>query len=370
MTSPDVADLLAPQSEEQIEADQLAMLSANGFPTMSWSTVSVPKGLLKAGVRTQAKAFAMVPVIVRGGYAKTAKGGWLTLQGVSQFNEPRRPAVTCQRTLRITDAGGGPYDPIEVGQLVAKAANGLLYRNVTAGAVEASSFDDITFEAESTGSKYNAATSGWELVTPLPGTTIGEPGGVPAIVRQGVDEERDEDYAPRLPQKWFLLGAEKTEDAWLSLAKRASDEVTRVKVLWHTPVPGTATIVIAGPGGAVSPAVVTAVDEYLQARRGLCVALVVQSATNYTIALTGSAHILAAEISGVQAAAEIELDALAANAAIGGKVSRERIIEKLLAEATDDEDNDLTLTTPAADVTLGNTEVPVFDYSGLSWVPV
>lgn len=102
-----------------------------------------------------------------------------------------------------------------------------------------------------------------------------------------------------------------------------------------------------------------------------CVDVFVVSAKFKAISLVGTVTAVSTERVAAQAAANAALSALAASTVIGGgttaKISREKIIEKIMRQLTDDDRNDLSLTTPAADVSLSADQVPVFDVSGLTW---
>lgn len=370
MTSPTVDELLTPVTEESLESTQLGVLAAAEFPVTSWASTSVPVGLMKADVRAMTGLAAEIPTTVKGGYVKTAAKEWLTLVGDDFYDEDRVAAVFTQRKIRITDTGGAPYTR-NPGDLWIESSAGLKYKNIDAGTVPASGFYDFTFQAESPGDAYNASSSSWTLLTPLPGTSVDDPGGTPVYVVQGADEETDDSYKGRLRGKWAGLGGGANDDVYLGWAKKASAQVTRAIVLRHYPLPGQVTVYIAGSGGTpLDAGVVAAVLAYITPRAPNCVDVFVVAATVLSIGLAGTINVVATERAAAQAAAELALANYAKQAKIGGLVSREKIIEKIMSGTSDDDRNDMTLSFPTGDLVLTSVEVPFFVVGGLTWVEV
>jgi uncharacterized phage protein gp47/JayE len=370
MTVPNVADLLLTMSEDEVEQDQLDVIADAEFPVTSFGPTSVATTLVKADARTLKKVIDEVPSIVRGGFRKTATGLWLDLVADSEHDEARKPAVKTQRTLRITDAASVGPITLTARTHWARMLNGLRFVNITAPTIPLDGNANVTFEAEVAGPEYNDATSAWELVTPIPGTTIADPPGGLALTQQGTEAETDDEFNERLNEQWSTIGTGGNDDFYSYWAKTAHAEVKRVKVLAHTPGPGDVTVLIAGDSGALSGGVVTAVQADIAPRAPNIANVIVASVVNVTVVVTGTVYALASEAAAAQAAFETALGVAQRAMRIGGQVVRERIIEKIMAQLTDDDRNDVDLLLPAGDTSIAYNEVPVFDITGLDWEQV
>ena len=127
---------------------------------------------------------------------------------------------------------------------------------------------------------------------------------------------------------------------------------------------GTVAIYVAGSAGAVSAGALSDVQDYIDARRPQCVVPTVTNASQVTIALTGVVKVKAAQKTTAQAASAVALSALFAAIPIGGIVYRAPI-EKAILDANIGVVN--VALNNVAEQTLGPSEVPVVDVSGLTW---
>jgi baseplate J-like protein len=393
MTAPSLDSLLKVATEEEVVGDELSVLKASPTPFQveSWAITSVPRVLLNAFARALVKLYALIPKIAAGGFVKLAKGDWLTLLSSQNYNEERDLAGFCVRKVRVTDAGGGPVT-IAADQLVVKTSTGLVFTSrlnddgVTEPTVPASGYVDVNMLATSAGSAYNGSSGGWEQVTAIPGLTFADaPAGVTV---PGTDEEDDESLANEDAAKFSRIGAGHNDDAYFDDATHTPgvlNEVSRVLVQRHTPQPGDVTLIIAGPtsagvdgADALASDVVDAVQDYIypadrKGRAPTNIDVFVRSAKIKVIPITGTVNAIATEKAYAKALAETALNVWATKAPIASgssTISREKLIGKIMAGLSDEEGNDSTIVTPAADVTLAIGEIPVFDFSGLVWVDV
>lgn len=388
MTAPSLETLLAVATEEDVVADELAVLQATPTPfdVTSWAITSVPRVLLAAFARAAQKLYALIPKIAAGGYVKLAKGDWLTLLSSENFNEERDTATFAERVIRVTDAGGAPVS-FPAGALVMETSTKLLFTSKlnpdgSTPALAASSYVDVYFTAAAAGTAYNGAAGTWRQVTAIPGLTFADaPAGVTV---PGTEDEPDESLANDDAAKWSTLGSGANDAAHIYNAKHApgldGDEVTRVKVRRHTPLPGQVTLIVAGPtssgadgADALASDIVDAIQEYIDPPSHLgkaptAVDVFIESAKVKVITITGTVTAISTEKAYAQALAETALNAWAAAAPLGAKISREKLIGKIMAGLSDEDGNDATITTPAADVVLAANEVPVFNFVGLTWV--
>ena len=118
----------------------------------------------------------------------------------------------------------------------------------------------------------------------------------------------------------------------------------------------------------------------MQPRVPLTTSCVTASAKSVTVKVAGTVYVRSGLRTQAQAAAEAALAEYIAAVPIGGEkvggagvVSRE-VLAACIARGSPtnrvDGVVDLSLTTPAADVALGATEVPILDVGGLAWTEV
>lgn len=381
-------DLLNAETEETLYTTQLALLEAKSFPVTSWQTTAVPRVMANANARVGSKLAVDIPKIAAGFLLAKSSGAWLDLLVESNYGGLARDAATyTERVFVLADVGGvGPL-PVTAGQLVVVDSTGTKRLSNIAGAViPAGGSVEVTFRAEAGGEGY-AGTSTWSFETSLPGVSISEG----AITKVGANEESDASLKQRATDKWSSLGAGANDSAYRYHAKQAlvgtsfAGQVTRVKVREAYPNPGQVTIYIASDstsgtdGAEVFPSgpstLLETVQNYIDPASKLgvapnCVDAIVTSAKWKKIALVGTVNALAAEKTAAEANAVAALAAYGSATAIGGTVVFEKVIEKIMRQLTDDDRNNLTLTSPAADVVLAADEVPYFDFTGLAWVAV
>ncbi len=185
---PTLAELLNPRTQDQREAQLLALLNSVGFPVSDWYVGSVGRTIQKMVAFGLVDLDALIPQIAAGGFlGPFTVGGktypsrpWLELLAKELFGVQFAPATyTRQRCSLWCDPGAGPYVIGSIGQLTAISRFGRRYTNTTLGTVVAGVDGDPTttpfeFQAESPGSVYNGDITGTivELVTPLPGLHI------------------------------------------------------------------------------------------------------------------------------------------------------------------------------------------------------
>jgi phage-related baseplate assembly protein len=184
----------------------------------------------------------------------------------------------------------------------------------------------------------------------------------------------------RCRKKWASLAIGRTNAGFEYWALEASDQVTRAFARQSATVPGHVELFLAGASGGVSAAIVAIVDAYVQPRVPLTTSCVTASAKTVTVALAGTVYVHSGLRTQAQAAAEAALAEYIAAVPIGGEkvgssgvVSRE-VLAACIARGSPanrvDGVVDLALTTPATDVALGATEVPILDVSNLTWTEV
>jgi uncharacterized phage protein gp47/JayE len=332
-------DLLAPDEEDDVLTFFLTQLAAEGFPVTDWETGGVGYTLARVDARSMADALQTVRAIAKGGLVGLAEGAWFTLLAASHYGLTRNAAVFAEAKVRLTRSVAGGPTVIAAGQLWITTTDGRRYNNTTGGTLGAVVNDtlDLTFKAESPGIDYNLVLSPptpLAFVTPLVGVavavqeTAASSGTCMSVA--GTNEETDAQLRQRCLTRWATLGAEKTRDAYVYLARnaaRASGEaitaITKVLVDDTNPDgPGTVRIYLAGAAGGTGGADLSDANTYLQDRKGLCAVLAVQGATNDTVTITATVKCKAANVTAAKVALQAALQAYKEGLEIGdGAVS-------------------------------------------------
>lgn len=363
-----LSDLMKVLSKDDVLTSFISLLRLGGFPVASWHSGSLQKHTAETESSLLADLTEAVRNSTKGGFIKLAAeidDAWVDLCAENVFAETRKAAVYTQGSVRLTDAGGsGPHTISPGGFWVANEDRSLRFvtTNATNETLPMGGTLTLTFQAESPGANYNVGNGALvEALTPLPGVTVEniDPGTGTWITQQGTDAESNEALVQRCLDKWSTIGSGSDEAAYRYYATSASNEITRAKV--YSPGAGSVRVVVGGASGPVSSTALAAAVALIESKRPLGVPDVVTSnAIARAQTITGVLYVdsgrdLASTLSAAQAA----VDARARLTAIGGKVSRERIIRELMVDGV----NDLTLSAPADDLQLALDEVWVPSYA-------
>lgn len=357
-----LSDLLKTLTKDDVLSTLLGFLKLVGFQVTAWQPGSVGRHLIEKFSELGADWTAIVRDTAAGGFLEIAKKDWLTKYAASAYGLTRNNAVFAQGSIVFTDTGGAPLT-WSAGQLIAESTTGKRFVNTTGGTLNAGSTLTLSFKAESPGSAYNVSNGTiTRLVTPIAGVTLSNPaisGTDVWFTTSGTDVESDDSLRERCRTQWGALGSGANRDAYIYWARKGSTEVTRVHVQEHYPTDGKVGVFVAGASGVLPTSAVTAVSTYVQARRPLCVTVAVTNATALAVALVGAiTYRSTVALATVQAAvAEAVLTLSKTKSLGGGYVYRSEIIAAI--KNVDGVIN-VSLTTPAADVALGLSEVPSF----------
>lgn len=360
------SDLLRVPTKDELLDKFVAILRIAGFPTASWDSFSFQRYTTETESDLLSDLAAGIQAVAKGGlirYAAEVDDAWVDV-AAEWFAETRKPAVFTQGTIRLTDAAASGPHTINPGSFwVANGDRSLRFVSTNASPVVISlgSFADITFQAESPGSAFNVGNDTLtEILTPLPGLTATnrDPGTGTWITQQGTDVESNSALVARCLDKWSTLGSGSDDGAYRYNASSAAAEITRVKV--YSPGGGAVRIVVAGANGPVSAAALAAAQTLIAAKRPIGVPdVVVSNAVARVLNVAGTLYAAnGKDLTALTASAQAAVDALARTYAIGGRISRERIIRALLVDGLED----LELATPG-DTVLGIDEVFVPTYS-------
>lgn len=360
------SDLIRVPTKDEMLDTFVALLRLAGFPVAAWQSDSFQRYTTETESDLLSDLSSGIQAVAKAGFIKYAAevdDAWVDV-AAEWFDETRKPAVFTRGTIRITDAASsGPHTVNPGAFWVANGDRSLRFvsANTSPVVIPLGSFADITFQAESPGSAYNVANDTLtEILTPPPGVTATnrDPGTGTWITQQGTDTEANAALVQRCLDKWSTLGSGSDDGAYRYHATTAAAEITRVKV--YSPGAGAVRIIVAGASGPVSAAALAAAQSVIATKRPIGVPdVVVSNAVARVLNVSGTLFAESGkDLAALTASAQAAVDALARSYAIGGRVSRERIIRALLVDGLED----LELTSPG-DTTLGIDEVFVPTYS-------
>ena len=360
---PSLSDLIKTPTADEWVGRFTGFLRLAGFPVGAWQPLSFKRFTVETESSLLAELGTIIADIAKGGFARLAKGGWLDLVAENVFSDARKPALNTTGEVVLTDVAG--VGPLTIGigttwfgntsKALRYVVTGLPYGT----SVPLSGTLRVVVRAELAGAAYNVGNNAiTEFVTSLPGLAVSNPPiGTTGtwILTQGVDVEKDEILAGRLLDKWALLGTGSNDGAYRYHAASASPEVTRVRV-W-SPGAGSVRVAVAGPSGPVSSAALTLVQTKIAEKRPLGVPDVTgANASVLTQPIVGTLHLAKGQDPATRlAAAQAAVDAYARVHPIGAKLSRERVLKDLFVDGVED----LTITSPAADVVLTDAQIYV-----------
>lgn len=354
-----LAEIRTVQTEAEALADLLVDLAAEGVSYTGWQYTAIQSALTRIAARSDAAAQAIRLSVVNGGFPNTAIGAWLDATIAGFFNLTRTPAVKTIGVFRVTDAASvGPLTTKGVGEVrVTYGDPAIVFANREAFSVALSGYTDVSFVAEVAGTSGNIPNSSTlGFVTAIPGFTVTNPAvGATGtwITTAGAASESDAAYLRRALSRWSSLGAGGNAEAQAYLCTVADSALTLVGVNDANPNgAGSVDVYLATATGTASGGQVTTAQTYLRLRKASGTGeLRCFAAPTYTNAVTATLY-----SDGTRISTDIEDDADAAmalyaseQAALGGYIYRAELTQRLMGISGV---VNLTLTTPAADVTL------------------
>jgi phage-related baseplate assembly protein len=232
---------------------------------------------------------------------------------------------------------------------------------------------NVVIQATSVGAAYNVAPGSINFFSRgvLPGVTVTNP--VDWLTRYasgqaGTNEETDDQLRDRDRSKWGTLGTGSPERAYRYWAQTASQSVKKVAVFTNLDIfdSGRVDVFIAGNSGAVGPAVVAAVQNYIAPQQvgGSLIPetakCVVSSAVQVNVNVTATIFVQAA-YNTATFAAQIDDALLTYFQAldIGAFISTDRVAQVMLSPAglSPGVILDATVTSPLTNVQLAYNEV-------------
>lgn len=366
------SDLWKPLSRADVEAELLTIAASLGLPTTAWQAGGVGRTILAVVAQKISDLTQVATVFARSGFLELAEGEWLTLGAYYGRGVERVGAAAASGTLTLTNASAvelGPYAPGDLH--FAHASTGKTYTNLASVTIAASTTTDIDIVADEAGTVGNAGPGAITvMVTPVLGVTCSN-----GATLFGSDEETDAALRIRSRAALGALSPDGPPAAYDYVARSAKRTdgtaigVNRTRITTD-PATGAVSLVVAGPSGPVDPTDVTRIDDLVQLQAvPLAVTATTASATEQAVAVNATVYVYTtANLTEAEAEA-LERARLAAyfqtlpiGGDSGGKVYRDQVIAELARAFAGI--YHVTVTTPAADVTLAAGEVATFDDGG------
>jgi phage-related baseplate assembly protein len=376
-----LSSLVKKLTVDEAAATILAIAVTIGFPATAFQPGGVAAKLLKVAAQVYAFATQVWYVIAAGGFLDYSEGNWLTLLAFQVYRVPRIEATFAPGEITLTNTSDEQFIFRPNDLILGHATSKKRYYNTEGGTLEPAGDpgggDVLTLDirAFESGPGSNAIAGAITvMVTSFLGVTCTNAAGL-----VGQSEETDPDLRQRCRDKLGSLSPNGPKRAYHYFAKSAvradgsSCGVTRVRI----PLPpgdGTLDVIVASESGAVPGTVgdettdLGIVNRDIQAyATPIGVTPTVLSATNHVINIAADIYVdVEANLTDaeVQAGADTRMQAyfrtlpIAGQIVGTGKVFKNGIegeIKASLATGVITVD----VTTPAADVTIAGTGVPV-----------
>lgn len=295
---------------------------------------------------------------IKAGFLTTAEGDWKTVVADEQYNVPRVEATYATPTVTLTNTGDNYYDIDEDGDLLVKcSSSGKTFHNTSTGVLSAGATVTFDLIADEAGSDSSVAVDDIdEIVTTLLDVEV-----VSSTAATASDQESDDALEERCLDSLGALSPAGPADAYEAVALNSELtgvlDVARARSVDDSDT-GDVMLYVATSSGAVAGASLTAVQDAIEEwATPNCITPTAVNASAQTIAIT-------ADIEGDDIPADaqdlVEASILAEFAAYlisdgTDIVARSWIVAKIHAAVPLLR---VTLTLPAADVTLSVGAVP------------
>jgi len=368
------------QTSLEVLEDTTAALAAEGVIVTGFSPTSAPRGLISLDARARAAEQAIRAEVVQAGFLVNVEARdpeWIDRMLEGFFQTTRLRATYAEHVFVLTNQSttGGPY-VIAPGQLEASTVDGVKFRNITGGTLNAGIGQTIVleFRAVVAGLSGNIAPGEIFALTTgaIPGVDIANE--VDSITKAARDDETNRQYTDRAIARWGTLAAGGHPLAVEYIILSSVDTITKVGIQDDNPFgPGTVGVYLANAAGPATNHERVAAEGSFSPKeplgsRGLWSYLAATAATvNVTATLTsdGTNPNLAADattaLQSLQAQWPMKAGVVLDTVLIGG------ILRGLASEQYNLAGfrgcTDVDMSSPSADVVLGVSQVLVFNIS-------
>jgi hypothetical protein len=389
VTITSITELVTARTADQITTEELAALTASGFPVDAWQSGGAARSLLRADALALATAEGIVAKLAKGAYGSTAADageGWLDLFMQSRFSLDRIEATYAVGQVVLTvPSGAGPFSVPAGGLLVTDGT--LRWRSTETITTNVTSAAPVTFSvrAELSGIGGNAANGTvTRIISPaLPGATCNNPviGATSTWLElAAIDREGDVAYLARGRARWATLGSGFTEAAAAYWCRSATIDGTPTganagctRIAFGPPAgDGSYTVYVASATTTLPGPAVVAVQAELDLRKPITDTPTVVAATVTTITVSGTVAFrggfnTSANQILVAAAIRAFVDALDIGAGDGSVFVDSAGIAAAIYMAVPGGVADVDLTAPTTDTTITAGRVAVADTAGLTF---
>jgi hypothetical protein len=343
-------DLLNPDDADEALQALLTQMRDGGVPVSDWQEGAELLTLAEKTSSGLADLGATLPVLAKSGLLELCDDlAWATLLAKSAYGVDANAATFAVLHTRLSNATGSPYN-ITAGQLwvVTDPGDGRRWNSANAGTVTlpAGGTLDLDFRAEQAGALFNVLFSApptLKLATALPGVTLAVLECVDAdlnplgtyMTTAGAEAESLPQLKERCRTRWASLAFGGPAVSYVQWARDAAAAVKRVWIRDDNPDgPGTARVYVAGDGGAVGGADVTAVNAVIQARKPPTAIITVDNVSEDVVTLAATVECptglrTAARTQIYQALVAYQQDLAISNGAGKGKLLWSRVFEIL-----------------------------------------
>jgi uncharacterized phage protein gp47/JayE len=277
--------LIGAKSVTELVEQAFERLRDAGSAITNLNVGGVARTLIELAAQAVADLYDLLAAVVAQGYVQSATGAWLDAKA-EDLGLARLKARQTIGWVRFYRTIAEENVPIPVGVVVSTRVSSLgevLRFTVSAPAILQAGQTSVSVEvtAERPGSRYNVAPGMiTELVTHVEGVE-GVVNDVPEgastwIIQEGTDDETDTALRERCILRWYELTRGATRDAYVAWAMSVPG-VADVAVDDRFPRgDGTVDVIITGPSGMPSEALIASVQSYVDARRPICADVLVR----------------------------------------------------------------------------------------------
>ncbi len=360
----DLAYLLVPKTEAEIEQTFLDLLASSGLPATAWQPGSTIRTWIGILAEVLSDAWFSVAQIANGVVLGTSRGSWLINLAKSQWDEQKTNATFTVGTLVLVDHGAGPHT-ITSGVHLFSTPTGVQFRAASSGTLNLNGTLEVTIQATRPGAASNVPNDSiTTVVTSLPTVTCSNPpiGSTGTwITSLGADQMSDTTLQAVCAAKWATLATGSPDAAYLYWALTTTG-VSRAKVDSMAPDGPSTVRVYVDNALSVATLQATLNGKVPAGSRATAVAATAQTVTIPGTVTVQASHRVQAEIDVVA-----NLTALANSTDIGATIYAAEIVEQVMRPEGVVNFVLSGAWTGTPDLALGSSSYPQFTLA-LTWV--
>jgi uncharacterized phage protein gp47/JayE len=302
--------LIGAKAYEELVTEAFERLRASGSRITNLNVGGVARTLIELCAQGLSDAYGLLLQIAPQGFAVFATGAWLRLHA-QQSGVEWRPATRARGAVRFARASSVGAVTVYAGTRVQTepGSDGSVLVFLTIETVVSPSGAESVVaevEAELAGARYNVAAGQISRMgTSVPGVSsvANEEGW---LTREGADDETDDSLRERRELAWTQLSYGITEDRYRSWALEVPGVADALVDSDWPRNQGTVDVYVVGAQGAPTPELLADVQAHLDARRLLCLDVLVKAPEELPVAVELTAWIPedAGDADEVQAAIE------------------------------------------------------------------